>query len=326
MKLKKKNLISKEMKTEISKILSLGKFFQVTSNKTSNMTYVLQPSSTILIDNIYISWLRSINARAQSHFPVYLSAVNKKDLCYGFIEKMFDKSPKVIERIDRSSPLLEKSKLNFTLIVPKQDVMQYFFQWQRYRKYWWSSITTTPSLFMVNDMKYEASTVNTQIVANFEKGQNIVEHLSMSKNMDSSESASISCCMSMETALVTLLLDGMSNQNKDGYLRLHYKMAPYKISFALNTMDNKTFDTLKELAAFLHNKITLAQIKSLLPTFSHPLQLQIEENLKIGVPYTAILNEETLTNGIFHLLNSSTMLKEQVHVADFEEYASLLFS
>ncbi|CAH4029434.1 unnamed protein product [Pieris brassicae] len=239
---------------------------------------------------------------------------------------MFDKSPKVIERIDRSSPLLEKSKLNFTLIVPKQDVMQYFFQWQRYRKYWWSSITTTPSLFMVNDMKYEASTVNTQIVANFEKGQNIVEHLSMSKNMDSSESASISCCMSMETALVTLLLDGMSNQNKDGYLRLHYKMAPYKISFALNTMDNKTFDTLKELAAFLHNKITLAQIKSLLPTFSHPLQLQIEENLKIGVPYTAILNEETLTNGIFHLLNSSTMLKEQVHVADFEEYASLLFS
>lgn len=43
--------------------------------------------------------------------------------------------------------------------------------------------------------------------------------------------------------------------------------------------------------------------------FAHLLLLQVKENLHLGVTYTAILNENTLSNGIFHLLNSSTMLR-----------------
>lgn len=82
----------------------------------------------------------------------------------------------------------------------------------------------------------------------------------------------------------------------------------------------------------------------------------------MGVPYTAIIAENTLTNGIFQLLNSSTMLKvynvykyvsvlllitfsytnlyiiyginlrhnfihfqEQLHLVDFDSYAALLY-
>lgn len=47
----------------------------------------------------------------------------------------------------------------------------------------------------------------------------------------------LSCTMSLEGALLILLLDG-SNNSDDDYLRLHRKVAPYKISFALHFQGN----------------------------------------------------------------------------------------
>ena len=41
--------------------------------------------------------------------------------------------------------------------------------------------------------------------------------------------------MGVETAFLTLLLDGLTNTTKEKYLRLHNRMAPYKISFALDS-------------------------------------------------------------------------------------------
>lgn len=41
--------------------------------------------------------------------------------------------------------------------------------------------------------------------------------------------------MGVETAFLTLLLDGLTNTTKEEYLRLHNRMAPYKISFALDS-------------------------------------------------------------------------------------------
>uniref|UniRef100_S4PTF4 DNA polymerase accessory subunit n=1 Tax=Pararge aegeria TaxID=116150 RepID=S4PTF4_9NEOP len=211
--------------------------------------------------------------------------------------------------------------------------MQYFIQWQRYRKYWWSSITTTPSLFSINMMQgVESADVN--IIANFSCGAQIVETIginsndSENNNNNATHSSSLTCAMGLETALLTLLLDGITNATKEEYLKLHNKMAPYKISFALDSIgvheDEKILSILKELAQLIFHKLSKNEISSWLPNFTLPLQLQIKENLQMGVTYTAILNENTLSNGIFHLLNSNTMLKEQVHVADFDTYAALL--
>ncbi|CAG4980015.1 unnamed protein product [Colias eurytheme] len=220
-----------------------------------------------------------------------------------------------------------ESVLKLILTLPKQDIMQYFFQWQRYRKYWWSSTTTTPSLFAVKDMKYGSSSIDTQIVAKFQDNEIVVENVSISTVKNFSEhTASLTCSMSLETALCTLLLDGVLNKTTNGYLRLHNKMAPYKISFALNCQDSNNQQTLQELATLIYSKLNARHISTWLPNFSLPLQTQIEENLEKGVTYTAILSDESLKNGIFHLLNSSTMLKEQVHLADFEDYAALICS
>ncbi|CAH2106514.1 unnamed protein product [Euphydryas editha] len=194
--------------------------------------------------------------------------------------------------------------------------MQYFIQWQRYRKYWWSSVTTTPSLFSINDMKHDVGRSDVNITANFKWGPQVVETISINtngseiinKNMISNTSC-LTCTMGLETAFVTLLLDGLSNATKEEYLRLHNKMAPYKISFALDSEEPKVLSTLQDLAKLLFYKLKSKDISAWLPNFTLPIQSQVKENLHLGVTYTAILNENTLSNGIFHLLNSSTMLR-----------------
>ncbi|KAJ2945948.1 hypothetical protein O0L34_g4865 [Tuta absoluta] len=220
----------------------------------------------------------------------------------------------------------EKLDLKFNLIVPKQDTMQYFIQWQRYRKFWWSSITTTPSLFGIGEVNHGETTSYGNIVAKFPWGTETVETLHItSEETIISDTSHLTCTMPLETALLIILLDGLSNSSKTGYLRLHRKMAPYKFSFALNK-GTKDVDTLKDLASLLHHRLARKNISTLLPDFSLSQESQLQENLQIGVVYTIVLSDKTLSDGIFHLLNSSTMLTEQVHVADFDSYAGLLFA
>ncbi|KPJ08167.1 GatC-like protein [Papilio machaon] len=188
-------------------------------------------------------------------------------------------------------------------------------------------VTTTPSLFSLSDIKHKENSANVDVLANFNWGSKIVEAVSIDTvsitELDT-ESSYLRCKMSLEDALFTLLLDGLNNSTKEEYLRLHNKMAPYKIALALEYDDSKYFDTLKELAALMMHKLEQRNISTICPNVELPLKSQLRENFKIGVTYTAIISENTLSNGIFHLLNSSTMLKEQIHLADFESYATLL--
>ncbi|CAH2037531.1 unnamed protein product, partial [Iphiclides podalirius] len=214
-------------------------------------------------------------------------------------------------------------ELCLTIVVPMQDVMPYFVQWQRYRKYWWSSITTTPSLFTISDIKDIGMTANVNIIANFNWGQKTVETLTIDVKSDTKMS-NLKCKMTTDDALITLLLDGLSNRTKEEYLHLHNKIAPYKIALALDYQDSKYYNSLMELAKLIMHKLEAKNISTRCPNMLMPLSLQLKENFQMGVTYTAIIAECTLTDGIFQLLNSSTMLKEHLHLADFESYAALL--
>ncbi|XP_039753760.1 DNA polymerase subunit gamma-2, mitochondrial isoform X2 [Pararge aegeria] len=321
------------MKTDLQKLTSLAKFLTSKHSLKTKTVISLEKPSRILLQNIYCSWLKSIHGKTLQHFSIYLDkniAQLSQKFCYGFIKpQSVDIDELIIDNSNDDFKPRNTIKLKLNLVVPQEDIMQYFIQWQRYRKYWWSSITTTPSLFSINMMQgVESADVN--IIANFSCGSQIVETIginsndSENNNNNATHTSSLTCAMGLETALLTLLLDGITNATKEEYLKLHNKMAPYKISFALDSKDEKILSILKELAQLIFHKLSKNEISSWLPNFTLPLQLQIKENLQMGVTYTAILNENTLSNGIFHLLNSNTMLKEQVHVADFDTYAALL--
>ncbi|KAM3964414.1 LOW QUALITY PROTEIN: DNA polymerase subunit gamma-2, mitochondrial [Aphomia sociella] len=318
------------MKIEIQRILNMN-FFKIVQTTKHSIHYIYEKPCRMLMQNIGVNWLQFINTKTQKHMPVFinknLALRSKEQLPFGFISSdniEYDEKTIIEQRLNEFTPR-KQSKFNFNIVVPQEDVMQYFIQWQRYRKFWWSSVTTTPSLFSVNDIKYGENTADVDVVAQFPWGEHAVETVRIYPNTNIPNSSCLSCTMSLENALFVLFLDGLSGQNKNNYLRLHKKMTPYKISFALKYKEAKEEQTLRELSKLLYLRLKMKKVSAWLPNFELPHESQIQDNLQLGVTYTAVLSDDTLRNGIFHLLNSSTMLKEQVHVADFDSYASLLF-
>lgn len=59
--------------------------------------------------------------------------------------------------------------------------------------------------------------------------------------------------MTLEDALIILLLDGVTSNSKEEYLRLHRKIAPFKISFALEIDGIKLFEQFIRLIIKVRN-------------------------------------------------------------------------
>lgn len=319
------------MKTELFKIVQMKHFFKIVNATENSISYSVKKPSIILIKNLYVNWLRFLLSKTQNkEIPIFLNKFPDQFLhtkpYFGFIKGKFplydEKMIQILELVNLDPEY--HSVCEFNLILPNTDIMQNFIQWQRYRKYWWSSITTTPSLFTVNNVNYDDMRANADIIAQFSWGSQPVERIKIITNHTTKNTSHMCCSMSLEHALFILLLDGLNNNSKE-YLRLHRKIAPFKMSFALNYKDMNNMRHMCDLANLLYQKLDSKNILAWLPDFTIAYSSQIRENFHMGVPYTAILEESTLQNGILYLLNCSTMLKEEVHVSDFDEYAVTLF-
>lgn len=322
------------MKIEIEKLVRMKQFFNILQISDKNVQVILNKPSKLLMNNIHKNWLKYNHLKADKHqMPLYINYRSPKiayvPTVYGVVKQDIQHYTKdMVLDIDMlTGKPMKKSMLKLNLFMPQEEAMQYLIQWQRYRKYWWSSITTTPSLFSVNDFKYENNTARVEIVAGFPNGHQAVESLAC-ETRPTHKYGQLSCSMCLENALLVLLQDGLNNSQKDEYLRLHRKIAPFKISLALKFDKEKELDhngSLHKMATLLHHKLLTNKISTWLPNYSLPLDLQIKENRQLGVTYTAILEEETLKFGFFKLMSNSTKLTEQVHLKDFCKYASLKF-
>ncbi|CAH0579050.1 unnamed protein product [Chrysodeixis includens] len=263
--------------------------------------------------NIHENWLQCIYAKTHKQMPIYVSKYMKRrhpPAIFGTIKQdiqVYNDSRPLELNFNGEAPAL-RSELKLDLMVPKQLAPQYFIQWQRYRKYWWSSMSMTPNLFNLSECDLKDTIANVGIVARFLFGSQPVESITVQPE-DDDKVSHLSCVMTLEDALIILLLDGLTNNTKEEYLRLHRKIAPFKISFALE-LDDETSQriTLQKLATLLHYKLKSKKISTWLPNFTLPFHDQIQENLRMGVTYTAVLTETTLKHGIIRLMNSNTML------------------
>ncbi|CAG9786207.1 unnamed protein product [Diatraea saccharalis] len=339
------------MKNKFKTVFSMAKFFRIINSTDHSIAYNLKESSILLLNNIYYSWLKTIYLKIPKNMTIFTSKKNfgykYPGLPYGIIESNFKRYNEntLIEQPLDLIPKLD-GRLILRILVPQHDSLQYFIQWQRYRKYWWSSVTTTPSLFAINEVKYENDTADAYITAQFPWGQHTVETITMTKEnvmisyyknlllfqvfvilfffFQYHNTSCITCSTSLENALFIILHDGLCNSTNEEYVRLHRSMAPYKISFVLDFKDQTYQTKLYELARLIDHKLKKSNISTYLPYSTLTAGQQMKENLHLGVAYMAVLNENTLNDGIIQLLNSNTMLKEQVHLADFNAYAKLL--
>lgn len=86
-------------------------------------------------------------------------------------------------------------------------------------------------------------------------------------------------------------------------------------------------DELKDLALYICRQLRTNHISCLLLPSSYKvtLETQFKQYDQMGVPYTVILNENTLKNGIALLRDRNTTLKEQTHVSNLPVYVEQLF-
>nr|CAD7430890.1 unnamed protein product [Timema monikensis] len=99
--------------------------------------------------------------------------------------------------------------------------------------------------------------------------------------------------------------------------------AVIRVSFSLASA---TSEELSQLATYLTRQLRKAGVSTLLlpDVAKRSQESQFLRNDEMGVPYTAVLNDNTLKTGILGLRSRETTLKEQVHVSELESHVGLL--
>lgn len=130
------------MRSEIQKVVNLHKFFNIKKSTNSIVKYSLEKPSEILLQNVHSNWLQSLHSKTHKHITIFLNSQCKvKKIPFGYVTQTLPQYSECLEHDLNDCMPKEKSELKLSLIIPEQDVMQYFIQWQRYRKYWWSSVS-----------------------------------------------------------------------------------------------------------------------------------------------------------------------------------------
>ncbi|XP_034241987.1 DNA polymerase subunit gamma-2, mitochondrial [Thrips palmi] len=242
--------------------------------------------------------------------------------------------------------------LRSLLFVSPTDGRQKFYTWQQKRKMWWRKFSSHPGRFSLSDIietrsedkNVDGNDLRVNILAEFDWGPTIVEtvHLSsLSSSQLSNEQLEalkvkqghkhvlpdvVECILSLEVASLAFLCDAFSESSKRLLLRLHRRLAPLKVGFVVNLSDSSVSDRLLEVAKHLSLSLRQKAVSTLmLPDIIKKSQdLQINRNDEMGIPFTIILSDSTLNDGIIHLYSRETTLKEQVHISKVPDYVKLL--
>uniref|UniRef100_A0A1B6DQ67 Anticodon-binding domain-containing protein n=1 Tax=Clastoptera arizonana TaxID=38151 RepID=A0A1B6DQ67_9HEMI len=241
--------------------------------------------------------------------------------------------------------------LKYTAFTSTNQGQQFFYRWQHQRKIWWRKFSADPGRFSLSEIHSESSDLETtHIIANFPWGNETLETItnygtSLYENLSTSEKTFfeardgnkktlpyvVESVCSEGTSALTFLSDAYNEPTVMGsskkVLRLHRKLAPYKICFAAAPTSNAVKDEIRLLATFLNKGLRKAGISTLLPSTvlaKKALESQHALNDSLGIPFTIVLSQTTLENGILGIRSRETTLEEQSHVSKLVSYIELL--
>ncbi|XP_049801370.1 DNA polymerase subunit gamma-2, mitochondrial [Schistocerca nitens] len=229
----------------------------------------------------------------------------------------------------------------FMFVAPSKAT-HFYYQWQRHRKMWWRKFSACPSRFVLSDVQNNEKSQSVHIQANFPWGSQNVETLSYWTTADQDLAIRtvfeakdgrkkvtphiVESTLSVECAVFTFLCDAYDETAFAGLprevMRFHRKLAPFKLSFSASASSSSAGEELNQLAVYLTKQTRDSGISTLLlpDLVKKSLESQFVRNDELGIPYTAVLNDTSLKNGIITLRNRDTTLKEQVHISKLREY------
>lgn len=351
--------------TQLNRVLSFcTKYGFVRSPKPEDSVehYKLGPLGDLLKEKILQEWTHADDFVGENVPPFTITSPSFNDH-KDFQEKISvsklltsKKLPFIIKlkTSDRFSsfsklPELENTEKQTVLkkyvFVPQGKSTQYFSEWQQRRIFWWKKMATFPGRFQASDEDQNENTQHLQILVKFPWGTHCVEIMTLIKDMSWINSDSnflpesdrafkkkahvLTSTVGLENAAFSVLLDAYDETTSISpreLMRFNHKMAPYQINFALLPHAKSACQDLRELADFLaqqlSNKGIIIKHPHLLEKFEHP---HFDDNDHLGIPYTVVMQDPCLQNGIIGLRCRDTTLQEQVHVTDLRKYVLQLF-
>lgn len=322
--------------------------------KCVNEKLLVGPVGALLQENLYNEWIYNmVISRDTSVFLSKDSFVNAfeyvKGICqervpFGIAQVITDNNQQFHfdKHFENSSMILQT-----TVFVSPASSTQFFHQWQKQRRTWWRKFSASPGKYVFSDLQTNPDgNQQLEVKVEYSWDKPLVEslgfyktnhphltfdHLNVRDGRKKVSAHYITSTISLSSMLLNTLCDAYDEPDFQGkprvLLRLHRKLAPYKISFAVTATQSSITDELGSLALYICKQLRTEHISSLLlpSAVRNTLDLQWNQYDQLGVPFTVVLNEGTLKNGISLLRSRDTTLKEQVHITKLPTYVQQLF-
>ncbi|KAH8353781.1 hypothetical protein KR059_011469 [Drosophila kikkawai] len=252
----------------------------------------------------------------------------------------------------RGNPLFSvtspASILTTDFLVEPDRALEHFYNLQRESKIWWMRLSSNPSRIRIVpcDLPEELDPTSYQAIdLRSQAGEVTVEQLSMvrlegddgslrlpdGRTGESVQPTVIRSVIELETATCALLLDGCDHGRDAQSLLLNCALAPYQCGIACLLESSRLSDDLDDLCLHLkhvlnHAGLRLCQGRGFFTAKDNRhLAEHFAESDMLGVPYTLVVNEQTLENGLMKLRSRDTRLSETIHISDVPDYLLNIF-
>ncbi|XP_041579954.1 DNA polymerase subunit gamma-2, mitochondrial isoform X4 [Vulpes lagopus] len=239
---------------------------------------------------------------ALEHYVSCLDLVNKR-LPYGLaqIGVCFHPVSDTKQTSDGIKRIGEKTEASLVWFTSARTAGQWLDFWLRHRLLWWRKFAVSPSNFSSSDCQDEEGRKGNQLYYNFPWGKEPIETL---WNLGDHE----------------LLHMYPGNESQLHVLKLHPCLAPVKV--ALDVGRGPTVE-LRQVCQGLFNELLENGI-SVWPGYMETVQSSLEQLYskydEMSILFTVLITEATLENGLIHLRNRDTTMKEMMHISKVKDF------
>uniref|UniRef100_A0A1I8PJ25 Anticodon-binding domain-containing protein n=1 Tax=Stomoxys calcitrans TaxID=35570 RepID=A0A1I8PJ25_STOCA len=221
--------------------------------------------------------------------------------------------------------------------LPAFQGLENFYSIQRERKIWWMRFSADPSRYLVEpyDMSKELEdghfskdsqsvTIKSNLFDNTVDMETItlVRLNGFMQKESSTAIALIRSVIDMGLTTCALLFDAGSYNDRP-ILRLNKKLAPYQCGIATLCTDVRSGD-IDDLCLHLKYVLKGAGLRLHEQPFhaksNNEIELLLTKSDCLGIPYTIIVENDSLKTGLLKLRNRDTSLAETIHISDLPLY------
>lgn len=235
--------------------------------------------------------------------------------------------------------------LRTSYFVREKQSKESLYQIQRQHKIRWMKYSVNPQKYSISDQKVRDSINTLSLHSSWDfSGKLEIERINffpMKSFLDSQNFPvyefdrkkeipwivqSITC---LETAALNIVMDSLTHS--EDVFKFHRRLAPYQVSiFKIGDQDND----LQDLARFI--ELLIAREDSNIQILNKSDEI-IKDNQElnrqfkyldetIGIPYSIILDRNSLAKGLLKLRNRNTTLSETIHISDVPEYVVKIYN